>query len=446
MGSMSALKFSVGVFVLCLPVMLPAQAWNQNQPRDGACFYTDANYRGGSFCMKAGENTGMVPSGFNDRISSIQIFGRAEVAANKDQNFSGEEQIFRQSVPDLKQLGNRWNDAITAIRVNYPGGRSQDDAGDRGGLIPGVRNQGGPGSWWGGPIWGRPQRPSYGACFYESSDFNGRAFCLHPGQQMDDVPRGFNDRISSIQLFGGAQVTVYRDSDFRGTPRQFRDSVRDLRGSGWNDRISSIRLEYSDWGQGGGNWWNPQTPRAGVCFYENSDFRGRYFCVRAGEDLPQVPGGFNDRISSMQIFGDVEVEVYRDSDFRSEKREFRHSVRDLRNAGGGERWNDAISSVRIEQSGGGGGDGGEDIRDGACFFTEAGFRGRSFCLQGGDEVPSMPIGFNDRVSSIRIIGRGRVTVFKDDDYRGERQGFDRNVEDLGRYSGWNDSISSARVN
>jgi len=58
----------------------------------------------------------------------------------------------------------------------------------------------------------------------------------------------------------------------------------------------------------------------------------------------------------------------------------------------------------------------------------------------------MPIGFNDRVSSIRIIGRGRVTVFKDDDYRGERQGFDRNVEDLGRYSGWNDSISSARVN
>jgi len=58
MGPMSALKFFFGIVVLCLPVMLSAQAWNQNQPRDGACFYTEANYRGGSFCMKAGEKHG----------------------------------------------------------------------------------------------------------------------------------------------------------------------------------------------------------------------------------------------------------------------------------------------------------------------------------------------------------------------------------------------------
>ena len=33
-------------------------------------------------------------------------------------------------------------------------------------------------------------------------------------------------------------------------------------------------------------WGRPTVPRDGACFYRDAGFRGDYFCVRAGEDLP----------------------------------------------------------------------------------------------------------------------------------------------------------------
>jgi len=41
-------------------------------PRNGACFFMDADYRGDGFCMNAGESQQQVPDRFNDRISSIR--------------------------------------------------------------------------------------------------------------------------------------------------------------------------------------------------------------------------------------------------------------------------------------------------------------------------------------------------------------------------------------
>jgi hypothetical protein len=51
-----------------------------------------------------------------------------------------------------------------------------------------------------------------------------------------------NDRISSIRLFGRADVRVYQDAGYEGRSRLFRDSARHLRALGWNDRISSIEV------------------------------------------------------------------------------------------------------------------------------------------------------------------------------------------------------------
>src|SRR5690349_15147332 len=75
------------------------------------------------------------------------------------------------------------------------------------------------------------------------------------------------------------------------------------------------------------------TPRVGACFYEDVDYRGRYFCAGAGEDSPNVPPGANDRISSIRIFGNARVTVYRDERFRGASQEFTTSVRDLRRDG-----------------------------------------------------------------------------------------------------------------
>jgi len=57
-----------------------AQRWGRGElPRQGACFYKDPNFRGEYFCTGAGENVAAVPEDMNDEISSIRVFGGAEV-------------------------------------------------------------------------------------------------------------------------------------------------------------------------------------------------------------------------------------------------------------------------------------------------------------------------------------------------------------------------------
>lgn len=90
-------------------------------------------------------------------------------------------------------------------------------------------------------------------------------------------------------------------------------------------------------------WGRESTPRDGVCFYEDADFEGRYFCVRAGEDVRFLPDGMNDRISSIRVFGRAEVVVYKDGRFEGRTSRFDGDVRNLRRMG----WNDVISSVRV---------------------------------------------------------------------------------------------------
>jgi hypothetical protein len=98
-------------------------------------------------------------------------------------------------------------------------------------------------------------------------------------------------------------------------------------------------------------WGRESRPRDGVCFYENPDFRGDYFCLRAGEDLRSLPSDMNDRISSLRIYGRAEVEVYKDGSFKGKSARFDGDVRDLRL----DIWNDRISSVRVRSGPGYGG-------------------------------------------------------------------------------------------
>jgi hypothetical protein len=96
-------------------------------------------------------------------------------------------------------------------------------------------------------------------------------------------------------------------------------------------------------------WGRARTPRAGACFYRDAGYRGDYFCLEAGESVSSMPRGMNDAISSIQTFGDVEVEVYQDDVYRGRAKRFESSVRNL----GDDGWNDRLSSVRVSRRGDG---------------------------------------------------------------------------------------------
>ena len=197
-----------------------------NQPRDGVCFYLDADYRGEQFCVSSDESQRNIGERYNDRISSIRIFGRAQVTVYQDENFNGSRQTFSQDVPNLRD----WNDRISSFQVT--GGQYRGQYGSQSG------------GQYGGQ--GRGNEPQNGACFYTDADYRGEQFCVNSNESQRNLGERYNDRISSIQIFGRAQVTVYQDENFNGSRQTFRQDVPNLRD--WNDRISSFQVTGGQYG------------------------------------------------------------------------------------------------------------------------------------------------------------------------------------------------------
>jgi len=194
-------------------------------------------------------------------------------------------------------------------------------------------------------------------------------------------------------------------------------------------------------------WGNEPMPQAGVCFFSDTNFRGRYFCVGPRDDMPELPRGTNDAISSFRVIGNLEVMVFRDVRFRGPEGRFFNDVRDLRREG----WNDSISSIRVVN---------RSVawdrdrlpvwgragmpREGACFYSNVNFDGDYFCAPRGASFATLPPGFEDQISSIRLVRAAGVLVFRDRDFDGRLARVTSDVADL-RRGVWNDRIESIRV-
>jgi hypothetical protein len=110
-------------FVALLAAASPASAqiWGSGAPpRNGACFYQDANYRGSYFCVESGSSLNNLPLDVRDAISSIRVFGRADVSVFANAQFRGQSEQFDGDVQNLQRIG--WNDMIRSIQVRGPGG------------------------------------------------------------------------------------------------------------------------------------------------------------------------------------------------------------------------------------------------------------------------------------------------------------------------------------
>ena len=126
--------------------------------------------------------------------------------------------------------------------------------------------------------WGREATPRSGVCFYEDINFNGRYFCSPVGSATEGVPSGMNDRISSVRVFGNAVATVYRDPNFRGQAKVIDRNVADMRGMGFNDRVSSYEVDagFDRARNGNGNGWgngngNPRQANASRWSYREAE-------------------------------------------------------------------------------------------------------------------------------------------------------------------------------
>ena len=114
-------------------------------------------------------------------------------------------------------------------------------------------------------FWGREQTPRNGACFYEDVEYRGRYFCTPSGRDISNLPGNMNDQISSIRLFGNAEVRLFRDPRFEGQEKIVASDIPDLRRMKFNDRISSYVVETGGYNNSrnsrNNGWWGNQRDR-----------------------------------------------------------------------------------------------------------------------------------------------------------------------------------------
>jgi hypothetical protein len=98
-------------------------------------------------------------------------------------------------------------------------------------------------------------------------------------------------------------------------------------------------------------WGRPKPPQTGACFYKDINFGGQYFCLRLGQNWPNMPPGFNDKISSIRLFNGTQVRIFADSNFRGVNSRITRNVIDLRSLriprDPSRTWNDRISAIAV---------------------------------------------------------------------------------------------------
>jgi Peptidase inhibitor family I36 len=231
-------------------------------------------------------------------------------------------------------------------------------------------------------------------CVYENNNYTGWQQCFAPGDQIPDLGDHRN-KISSIRVFGDARLLAFADKNFQGVSLDVANDMSDLAqvknpspfiAATWNDKIESLRV----------------TSRLDVL-------------GRKDEPREVVRGGDS-----------------RDRDYRGDDRDYRYDDRDY-------RYDDRRRFP--------------DSRNVVCVYEEPEYRGRFECFQAGEEISDLGrrISWNDRISSLRVYGSARVTVYRNINFRGDRVTIDRDIADLRRLRmtgslSWNNQISSIDVN
>lgn len=199
-------------------------------------------------------------------------------------------------------------------------------------------------------------------CFFRDVQFEGPSWCFRPGDELADL-RDRGDEISSIRIFGRVRVIVYDLDEFMGTSDEFDTDVADLRlrsmegRRNWNDRIDSFQVVAPGRRRGGpfggGNGRNDRDDRDDrdnrpsrdrVCVYEDVNYGGRSQCWNTDEEENNLAGrGWNDRISSVRVYGRARIDLFRDSGFRGGRVRIERDTPDL----GSMNWGDQISSFQV---------------------------------------------------------------------------------------------------
>jgi len=176
-----------------------------------------------------------------------------------------------------------------------------------------------------------------------STPVRGMPFTGSPSQQWRIAPANDGNALITNRLGktldipnastrDGARVQTYDvngEANQRFTFRRLADLARrdgDRDADDW-DRERRWERNYGRFDEREHRWGMEGD---GVCFYREPGYRGRSFCVRAGEEVRRLPDPLIERFASVKFFGRARgVEVFGEEEFGGRRARIEHDQPDL---------------------------------------------------------------------------------------------------------------------
>ena len=286
---------------------------------------------------------------------------------------------------------------------------------------------------------------------YKDCDYRGNRHPLYEGEYHDNELGIGNDQLSAMQIPYGFSVTVYTSGGFGGSSETFTSDVACMPAN-LNDKVSSIIvLKSSSYNnRHRDNAYNNRSYEHSdmVTVYRDSDFRGSSQFLSAGYHNANSMGVGNDQISSIKVPQGWSVTVFKDSDYRGRNETLTHDASRLN------EFDNQISSMLITKLENHSYKSSSKYKPRetsnaydtgmVTVFSDSNYRGQNLPLSAGyHDYKGLGRVGNDRISSIRVPYGWSVTVYSDGNYKGRSKTFTHDVGDLYDF---NDKISSIHVN
>ncbi|MGM0600349.1 MAG: hypothetical protein ACQETH_11105 [Candidatus Rifleibacteriota bacterium] len=153
----------------------------------------------------------------------------------------------------------------------------------------------------------------------------------------------FNNKAASLKIHGDVEVQVFKKKNFKGKSRTFTKNCSNV-GNDWKNKISSLKITANK---------NPPPPH-GLMVYcrKNLKNRKKFFPAKGAYCEHDIgSGNFNDKVSSIKVFGDVKATIYEHIRCDGDSLEITTQVNSLRKRTN--KFNNKLSSMKIEFTAGG---------------------------------------------------------------------------------------------
>lgn len=366
--------------------------------------HEDCNFRGKTFTLEAGTYRMYQMRIGNDKLSSFQVPSGFRITIYADDNFNSRSASFTSSVSCLDSAWDNNTSAIVVENTNI-----------------------------------QQTNPNEYVVVYSDCYSRGFSRSLRPGIYKGADLGELKNNISSFAIFGNLRLRVYTASEDASGYNVAFDNSETCLSRTYNDRISSLVVEYKPLTNTGNNSGSSNNTSYAE-FYTDCNFSGNKLSLLPGRYTGEELGLFRKTIGSMQLPSGMAVKVYDGDNLTGSSENFNSGFDCISFS-----WRNRISSIVVEDRGGWN-SGGTPVVNELILYTDANYKGQSVTLLPGTyNTMAAANGFPERaLSSIQIPPGYRVVLYDQPNLRGKSYTLTASRSSFSLTS-WNDRAASIAV-